>query len=69
MISGINKKTNNSIQKVLVTHASKKKKNQLIGKNPNNRIVKFYGDRKLIGEEVNIKINSFFLNNFRGELI
>ena len=64
-----NKEIKNTLQNVLVTHVSKRNINQLIGKNKNNRIVKFYGDKKLIGKEVKIKINNCYLNNLEGNII
>ena len=65
----INKKMKNSFQNVLVTHASKKVNDQLIGKNKNNRIIKFCGNKSLIGKEVTVKITDCYLNNFKGDMV
>ena len=64
----INQKLKDSLHDVLVTHISKKENNQLIGKNKNNRIIKFYGNKNLVGQEVKIRLKECFLNNFRGEI-
>jgi len=65
----INKSMKNKIQNILVTHASKKISNQLIGKNINNRIIKFYGDSNLIGKKIKVRITDCYLNNFEGDIV
>ena len=58
-----------SIQKVLVSGYSKKRKTQLCGRTENNRVVNFDGDAKLIGEIHRVKITQAMSNSLRGTLI
>ena len=58
-----------SIQKVLVSCYSKKRKTQLCGRTENNRVVNFDGDAELIGEIHRVKITQAMSNSLRGTLI
>ena len=58
-----------TIQEVLVEGISKKKKDEVTGRTPCNRIVNFPGSPDLIGKIVKVKITEAYQNSLRGELL
>ena len=58
----------NTSQKILVTSLDKKNSTLLSGRTENNRIVHFEGDKKLIGELVNVIITEILKNSLKGKL-
>jgi tRNA-2-methylthio-N6-dimethylallyladenosine synthase len=59
----------NSIQKVLVEETSKTDDNILSGRTESNKLVHFLGNKNLIGEIVNIKINNVKTFTLEGEIV
>jgi len=57
-----------TIQRVLVTRASRKDGSEMSGRTENNRVVNFPGDASLIGQFVDLKITEARPNSLRGEL-
>ena len=58
-----------NIEKVLVERPSRKDPGQLAGRTENNRVVNFNGNRRLIGEFVNVRITEALPNSLRGEVV
>jgi len=56
-------------QAILVTGPSKKDLGELTGRTENNRIVNFKGNKRLIGQFINVKITKVLPNSLRGEII
>ena len=59
----------NTSQKVLVTGFSKKDTHELTGRTENNRIVNFSGEKTLIGQIVNLKIQKALKHSLKAELL
>lgn len=59
----------NTVQRVLVTRASRKDENEVSGRTENNRVVNFKADKLLIGQFANVKITEVRPNSLRGELV
>ena len=57
-----------TVQRVLVTRASRKDETEISGRTENNRVVNFKADKSLIGDFVNVKITEVRPNSLRGEL-
>ncbi len=57
-----------SIQKVLVEGTSKWSEEELSGKTENNRVVNFYGPKRLIGQMVDVTITEALRNSLRGRV-
>ena len=57
-----------TVQRVLVTRASRKDDSEMSGRTENNRVVNFPGDVSLIGQFVDLKITEARPNSLRGEL-
>ena len=58
-----------SVQSVLVDSVSRKSDRQISGRSENNRVVNFAGDKKLIGQFVDVKITEAWTNSLQGELL
>ncbi len=58
-----------TIQKVLVEGISKTNSEVLTGRTKSYKVVNFYGDKSLIGKEVNIRITSQHIWYLKGEII
>ncbi|MFV9615032.1 MAG: tRNA (N6-isopentenyl adenosine(37)-C2)-methylthiotransferase MiaB [Gammaproteobacteria bacterium] len=58
-----------SIQTVLVDSVSRKSELQISGRTENNRVVNFAGDKKLIGQFVDVKITEARTNSLQAELL
>ncbi len=58
-----------TVQRVLVTRASRKDENEVSGRTENNRVVNFKADKSLIGHFANVKITEVRPNSLRGILI
>ena len=58
-----------SMQKVLVTGASKKDANELTGKTENMRQVNFAGHPWLVGQFVDVTITDALPNSLRGRVV
>ena len=58
-----------TIQRVLVTRASRKDETEVSGRTENNRVVNFKADKSLIGQFANVKITEVRPNSLRGELV
>ncbi|MDQ2971935.1 MAG: tRNA (N6-isopentenyl adenosine(37)-C2)-methylthiotransferase MiaB [Rhodanobacteraceae bacterium] len=56
------------VQRILVTGASARDKNELTGKTENMRSVNFPGDEKLIGRFVDVTITAALVNSLRGRV-
>ncbi len=67
-IEETNKKYIGTMQKVLVEGESKNNKNLLTGRTDSNKVVIFEGDKKLIGEMVELKIISEHMWYLKGEI-
>ena len=67
--AAISQKMVGSIQSVLVDSISRKSDRQISGRTENNRVVNFAGDKKLIGQFVDIKITDAWTNSLQGELL
>lgn len=59
----------NTTQNILVTGLSKKDPHELTGRTQNNRVVNFVGDKKLIGEFVEVRITQTLTNSLRATVI
>lgn len=59
----------NTVQRVLVTRASRKDETEVSGRTENNRVVNFKADKSLIGHFANVKITEVRPNSLRGELV
>jgi len=68
MAAGISESMLGTVQRVLVTRASRKDDNEMSGRTENNRVVNFPGDASLIGQFVDLKITEALPNSLRGEL-
>ena len=58
-----------TVQRVLVTRASRKDETEVSGRTENNRVVNFKADKSLIGQFANVKITEVRPNSLRGELV
>ena len=58
-----------SVQSVLVTQPSRRSDKEMSGKTENNRTVNFAGQKRLIGQFVDVKITEAFPNSLRGEIV
>jgi tRNA-2-methylthio-N6-dimethylallyladenosine synthase len=58
-----------TVQRILVTRASKKDETEISGRTENNRVVNFKADKSLIGQFVDVKITDVYSNSLRGELV
>ncbi len=58
-----------TVQRVLVTRASRKDENEVSGRTENNRVVNFKADKSLIGHFANVKITEVRPNSLRGILV
>ncbi|MDH5611197.1 MAG: tRNA (N6-isopentenyl adenosine(37)-C2)-methylthiotransferase MiaB [Gammaproteobacteria bacterium] len=58
-----------TIQRVLVESVSRKSDEQLAGRTENNRMVNFFGDKKLIGSFVDVRITEVRTNSLQGEFV
>jgi tRNA-2-methylthio-N6-dimethylallyladenosine synthase len=58
-----------SLQRILVEGASKKRDTELKGRTENFRVVNFQGDKNLIGQMVTVKITGIEPNSLRGEVL
>lgn len=58
-----------TVQRVLVTRASRKDDTEVSGRTENNRVVNFKADKSLIGHFANVKITEVRPNSLRGELV
>ena len=67
--AAINQKMTASIQSVLVDGVSRKSESQISGRTENNRVVNFTGDKKYIGQFVDVKITEAWTNSLQGEMI
>lgn len=56
-------------QRILVEGESKKSPRQLAGKTENNRVVNFEGNRRMIGEFVDVVITEALSNSLRGRVV
>jgi tRNA-2-methylthio-N6-dimethylallyladenosine synthase len=57
-----------SVQRVLVEGPSRKDANELTGKTENMRSVNFAGDRRLVGQFVDVVITGAMTNSLRGRV-
>lgn len=58
-----------TVQRVLVTRASRKDKTEVSGRTENNRVVNFKADKSLIGHFANVNITEVRPNSLRGILV
>jgi tRNA-2-methylthio-N6-dimethylallyladenosine synthase len=58
-----------TIQSVLVGNVSRKSDEQISGRTENNRVVNFNGDKKYIGQFVDVKITEARTNSLQGEFV
>ncbi|HLB41503.1 MAG TPA: tRNA (N6-isopentenyl adenosine(37)-C2)-methylthiotransferase MiaB [Gammaproteobacteria bacterium] len=58
-----------TLQNIIVIGPAVKYPQQLSGRTENNRVVNFKGDRKLIGQLLNVKITEALTNSLRGEVV
>ena len=58
-----------TVQRVLVTRASRKDETEVSGRTENNRVVNFKADKSLIGQFADVKITEVRPNSLRGELV
>lgn len=58
-----------SIQSVLVDGVSRKSDSQISGRTENNRVVNFTGDKKYIGQFIDVRITEAWTNSLQGEMI
>jgi len=65
--TAINQQMVGTIQSVLVDSISRKSETQISGRTENNRAVNFTGDKKLIGQFVDVKIIEARTNSLQGE--
>ena len=63
------KKMIGSTQRVLIDHEAKRKKNTLLGKTDNNRIVEFKKNNSLLDKFVNVRIEKISDKNLIGTII
>lgn len=57
------------VYSVLVDGVSRKSESQVAGRTENNRVVNFDGDKKLIGQFVDVKITEARTNSLQGEMV
>lgn len=67
--AAINEQMVGSVQSVLVDSVSRKSDTQISGRTENNRVVNFAGDKKLIGQFVDVRITEAWRNSLQGELL
>ncbi len=58
-----------TVQRVLVTGASRKDETELSGRTENNRVVNFAGGQRLVGHMVDVRITSAYPHSLRGEVL
>ncbi len=68
MTAAISNSMVGTVQRVLVTRASRKDASEMSGRTENNRVVNFPGDASLIGQFVDLKITEARPNSLRGEI-
>src|SRR5579875_1097186 len=66
--AGISEAMVGTLQRILVTGPSKKNPDELTGKTENMRQVNFAGDKRLIGQFVDVVITAALTNSLRGRL-
>ena len=66
--AGISESMVGTVQRVLVEGPSRKDANELTGKTENMRSVNFAGDRRLIGQFVDVVITGAMTNSLRGRV-
>jgi len=64
--AGISNEMVGSVQKLLVTGASKKSDQEMSGRTENNRVVNFAGTNRLIGQMLDVRITDAYKNSLRG---
>jgi len=69
MAAAISESMVGTVQKVLVTGASRKDDKEMSGRTENNRVVNFPADASLVGQFVDLKITEALPNSLRGELV
>jgi len=67
--AAINEQMIGSVQSVLVDSISRKSDTQISGRTENNRVVNFAGDKKLIGQFVDVSITEAWRNSLQAELL
>jgi len=68
MATAISESMVGTVQRVLVTGASRKDDSEMSGRTENNRVVNFAGDASLIGQFVDLTITEALPNSLRGEV-
>ncbi len=58
-----------SVQRILVEGTSRRDDTELKGRTENNRIINFPGDRRLIGQIVDVHVTQMLTNTLRGEIV
>ena len=58
-----------SVQRVLVESTSTRDPNELAARTENNRIVNFPGNKRLIGQLLDVTITQAMANTFRAEAV
>jgi tRNA-2-methylthio-N6-dimethylallyladenosine synthase len=58
-----------SVQRVLVTGASRKNARELAARTDNNRVINFAGEPALVGRFVEVRVTAALPNSLRGELL
>ncbi|MGO3133333.1 MAG: tRNA (N6-isopentenyl adenosine(37)-C2)-methylthiotransferase MiaB [Alcaligenes sp.] len=58
-----------SVQRILVEGTSRRDDTELKGRTENNRIINFPGDRRLIGQIVDVHVTQVLTNTLRGEIV
>jgi tRNA-2-methylthio-N6-dimethylallyladenosine synthase len=56
-------------QRILVEREAQRGDGDMAGRTENNRVVNFQGDKSLIGQFVDVRIDEAFSNSLRGELL
>ncbi|MBU0455567.1 MAG: tRNA (N6-isopentenyl adenosine(37)-C2)-methylthiotransferase MiaB [Gammaproteobacteria bacterium] len=64
----INQQMVGKVEKVLVTHVSHKNPKKLVGRTDNHRTLYFVGDKKWIGQWVDVEITEALQNSLRGKV-
>lgn len=58
-----------TVQRVLVERPSRKDVTQMSGRTENNRVVNFDGNKRLIGEFINVRITEAMPNSLKGQVV
>ena len=69
MTKQINDNMVGTVQSILIEGESKRDPNELMGRTENYKTVNFVGNKRLIGQLINIKITSSQANSLRGEIV